>query len=332
MDYCYQCRRTLNGALVCPGCGAYAPDIAPPSAAYRGDAGPAAAPWESAGHPPLDLYRAEPYSTGMHAAQPHRDPAGAHAAAQAAASLFDSPQSTAGTDGAGGLGDTAGPGGDFAFDEGPATDSVLGPASIAPTLHRGRAARRRQMERWKKNRRRAAAATAVALFGGGVTVASMSHSGKGSPTAASAGNPEVPTSLHTDTASSQRTTDGNAAPDTAKSGTPNAGSTGRQPDVRTTHPSTDSVASVPRTVIPSSRPVSYTVTTRPGPSTTGAPAPTTTTAPSAPTHYTSGSVAPTSGTGSTAATPPSQQPAPPASSTPSTPPPKQLCLLIICLG
>ena len=33
MDYCYSCRRNLNGALVCPGCGAYAPDIAPP--AYR---------------------------------------------------------------------------------------------------------------------------------------------------------------------------------------------------------------------------------------------------------------------------------------------------------
>ncbi|AJE81850.1 MULTISPECIES: hypothetical protein [Streptomyces] len=29
MDYCDTCRRTLNGALVCPGCGAYAPDIAP---------------------------------------------------------------------------------------------------------------------------------------------------------------------------------------------------------------------------------------------------------------------------------------------------------------
>ncbi|MET7476006.1 hypothetical protein ABZT17_16785 [Streptomyces sp. NPDC005648] len=29
MDYCSSCRRHLNGALVCPGCGAYAPDIAP---------------------------------------------------------------------------------------------------------------------------------------------------------------------------------------------------------------------------------------------------------------------------------------------------------------
>ncbi|KMS75405.1 hypothetical protein ACM01_10495 [Streptomyces viridochromogenes] len=29
MDYCSSCRRHLNGALVCPGCGAYAPDIDP---------------------------------------------------------------------------------------------------------------------------------------------------------------------------------------------------------------------------------------------------------------------------------------------------------------
>ncbi|MGW2644193.1 SCO2400 family protein [Streptomyces sp. NPDC001393] len=40
MDYCSSCRRHLNGALVCPGCGAYAPDIAPP----RTDAGVSAAP------------------------------------------------------------------------------------------------------------------------------------------------------------------------------------------------------------------------------------------------------------------------------------------------
>ncbi|WP_443049130.1 SCO2400 family protein [Streptomyces sp. NBC_00316] len=31
MDYCSSCRRVLNGALVCPGCGDYAPDIAPPA-------------------------------------------------------------------------------------------------------------------------------------------------------------------------------------------------------------------------------------------------------------------------------------------------------------
>ncbi|MFI7415080.1 hypothetical protein ACIBU0_41240 [Streptomyces sp. NPDC049627] len=33
MDYCSSCRRHLNGALVCPGCGAYAPDIAPSAVA-----------------------------------------------------------------------------------------------------------------------------------------------------------------------------------------------------------------------------------------------------------------------------------------------------------
>ncbi|MET9956171.1 hypothetical protein ABZ135_32150 [Streptomyces sp. NPDC006339] len=31
MDYCSTCRRNLNGVFVCPGCGAYAPDIAPPA-------------------------------------------------------------------------------------------------------------------------------------------------------------------------------------------------------------------------------------------------------------------------------------------------------------
>ncbi|MFI8962392.1 hypothetical protein ACIGO8_09770 [Streptomyces sp. NPDC053493] len=35
MDYCSSCRRHLNGALVCPGCGAYAPDIAPTTADGR---------------------------------------------------------------------------------------------------------------------------------------------------------------------------------------------------------------------------------------------------------------------------------------------------------
>jgi hypothetical protein len=35
MDYCSSCRRHLNGALVCPGCGAYAPDIAPVTSGGR---------------------------------------------------------------------------------------------------------------------------------------------------------------------------------------------------------------------------------------------------------------------------------------------------------
>ncbi|GAA4002098.1 SCO2400 family protein [Streptomyces plumbiresistens] len=44
MDYCSTCRRHLNGALVCPGCGAYAPDIAPATTPTSVTAGAAAAP------------------------------------------------------------------------------------------------------------------------------------------------------------------------------------------------------------------------------------------------------------------------------------------------
>ncbi|MFI0508940.1 hypothetical protein ACH3Y9_02110 [Streptomyces sp. WSLK1-5] len=47
MDYCSSCRRHLNGALACPGCGAYAPDIAPPAHLYA-TTGTAAAAWDEA--------------------------------------------------------------------------------------------------------------------------------------------------------------------------------------------------------------------------------------------------------------------------------------------
>lgn len=47
MDYCSSCRRHLNGALACPGCGAYAPDIAPPAHLYA-TTGVAAAAWDEA--------------------------------------------------------------------------------------------------------------------------------------------------------------------------------------------------------------------------------------------------------------------------------------------
>ncbi|MGW2121853.1 SCO2400 family protein [Streptomyces sp. NPDC001758] len=45
MDYCS--RRHLNGALVCPGCGAYAPDIAPGVIGGRTVPGPATTAAES---------------------------------------------------------------------------------------------------------------------------------------------------------------------------------------------------------------------------------------------------------------------------------------------
>ncbi|MFF4800043.1 hypothetical protein ACFY1U_16800 [Streptomyces sp. NPDC001351] len=58
MDYCSSCRRHLNGALVCPGCGAYAPDIAPVTSHGRAVPAPAAtAMWPEAEEPPgTDAY------------------------------------------------------------------------------------------------------------------------------------------------------------------------------------------------------------------------------------------------------------------------------------
>jgi hypothetical protein len=47
MDYCSSCRRHLNGALVCPGCGAYAPDIAPHTAAPSARATSGTAAWQA---------------------------------------------------------------------------------------------------------------------------------------------------------------------------------------------------------------------------------------------------------------------------------------------
>ncbi|MEU0966834.1 hypothetical protein ABZ357_15965 [Streptomyces sp. NPDC005917] len=52
MDYCSSCRRHLNGALVCPGCGAYAPDIAPRTGATTPWQTPAVSAW----HDDTDVY------------------------------------------------------------------------------------------------------------------------------------------------------------------------------------------------------------------------------------------------------------------------------------
>ncbi|MGP4043862.1 SCO2400 family protein [Streptomyces sp. 2A115] len=136
MDYCSSCRRHLNGALVCPGCGAYAPDIAPATADGRTVPAPAimattgtAAAWESTA--PSDTL----YDGRLHAMADE---------AAVEAGMSDAPQ-------------TAPPG-----------DLVA-----VPSAPQGRAARRRQRARWKKNQRRAVVATAVALVGGGLTVAAM---------------------------------------------------------------------------------------------------------------------------------------------------------------
>ncbi|WP_157878536.1 SCO2400 family protein [Streptomyces chattanoogensis] len=133
MDYCSSCRRNLNGALVCPGCGDYAPDIAPPAQHHRGAAAADATawdPWQPAEAPAPGVRRGA-----------HRGAAAADGDA-AAEAVTDTPGAAS------------------------SADSKSGAAT-----GQGRAARRRQLARWKKHRRRAAAATAFALAGGALTVA-----------------------------------------------------------------------------------------------------------------------------------------------------------------
>ncbi|GHC98265.1 hypothetical protein GCM10010313_06750 [Streptomyces violarus] len=163
MDYCSSCRRHLNGALVCPGCGAYAPDIDPSAA--DGRTGPAAAArpavplawregnvwddrtvWDGTRAGTRELHLAYTGPAGSRET-PVTDPSGDH-------EIPDTDPS----DGHGGAGTAA-------------VDDYQVP-------QQGRAARRRQMARWKKNQRRAVVATAVALVGGGLTVAAMKGDSK----------------------------------------------------------------------------------------------------------------------------------------------------------
>lgn len=155
MDYCSWCRRNLNGALVCPDCGAYAPDIAPPPHRLHSRAPSTAPMWEThrAQEPTPESY------PGVHCSDVAPIDTGASEDAAVDASGAGSPNDS---------------------------------ARAAPTTQ-GRAARRRQLARWKKNRRRAVAATAVALVGGGLTVAAL-------PTGSSTGRAQATSALEPGTA------------------------------------------------------------------------------------------------------------------------------------
>lgn len=59
MDYCSSCRRHLNGALACPGCGAYAPDIAPRGTGATVWRTPADNAWQDPEPDPYDPYARE---------------------------------------------------------------------------------------------------------------------------------------------------------------------------------------------------------------------------------------------------------------------------------
>lgn len=271
MDYCSECRRHLNGALVCPGCGAYAPDIAPPGTggSPAGTAGPEVTsfPWEF--EPAAEPFPGEP-------------------AAVASADVGD-----------------------------------------APVVREGRAARRRQLARWKKNQRRAVVATAVALVGGGLTLASMDRHTADRAQAATlpddrstgaAPQDEAPDQAHDPSATTGTRPAHHSAPTTR---TP--GGTGPVRQTLATHhtaPSnTQPDSAAPADPVTRPRPAgtqrAYTTTpSAPATGHTTSPAPTTSSTP-APAPTTGGS-----DQGTTSSTPPAR-----ASTSP-----EQLCVLVLCIG
>ncbi|MGW2615541.1 SCO2400 family protein [Streptomyces sp. NPDC001500] len=171
MDYCSSCRRHLNGALVCPGCGAYAPDIAPVTTHDRVVPARAAQPMYTTTYAEPTPWT-EP-SRGPAPAASHREPPHASLSATSAPSFA--------------------PSSDRPGDRSPLASSGTGDVPSvepAPAAPRGRAARRRQLARWKKHQRRAVVATAVALVGGGLTVAALDRQGGDRTQAAAA--PELP--------------------------------------------------------------------------------------------------------------------------------------------
>ncbi|MGW1885863.1 SCO2400 family protein [Streptomyces sp. NPDC001970] len=200
MDYCSACRRNLNGALVCPGCGAYAPDIAPPSRHLRND-GVSGATTQRAWH-----LEAAP-APGPYPDAHHHGAARIYGASPTGNSVSDDATADASD-----------------------TDPADGYEGVAST-GQGRAARRRQLARWKKNRRRAAAATAVALVGGGLTVAALPTSKPSNDRTHAAPPPEpVPTGTTPSTAAVEPPSE---QPDTRVSPQPGTGrppTAGRQQD------------------------------------------------------------------------------------------------------
>ncbi|GGV57779.1 hypothetical protein ABZ178_16355 [Streptomyces massasporeus] len=309
MDYCSSCRRHLNGALVCPGCGAYAPDIDPSTIGGRSGTAPvpamAPAPVAAPGGPAAWEY---PAATGtwhdgtVWDETPARTPEG------------------------------PGSGSSDAYDA-PDTDTAEG----YEARPQGRAARRRQMARWKKNQRRAVVATAVALVGGGLTVAAMNGNAK--PGVQAAATPEDTTMggaageapTYAEPTSSQKDTPRSAATPTTPSHADRASrhERSRAADPRTTPADTHTDAAAAPRELP--------LTTAPRKTVTDTVDTATGTAGSSASKVTEPTTPPAAGSGSDAQQPSSPSTPPPAATTaPETSPadskPKELCLLVICLG
>ncbi|MFD9096209.1 hypothetical protein [Streptomyces collinus] len=211
-----------------------------------------------------------------------------------------------------------------------------------PPASRGRAARRRQLARWKKNKRRAAVATTIALVGGGLTLASLDRQSPARAQAASApddrGMGSVGGQAAVDVEPEPAPPGTHASPGTghpAHAGAATAARRHGSPAAPRTAPS-DTHPDAAAAPLPAQAPAARQQAV--APVSGGTSGHDTTTGTTTGTATTSGS-----GTGSTA----QQQPAPAAtpsgggttdSSAPRTSPspaatsPSQLCLLVVCLG
>ncbi|MFG2894625.1 hypothetical protein [Streptomyces sp. NPDC048248] len=236
---------------MCPGCGAYAPDIAPPG--YRPDAPSDAttATWEA--------WDAQETAVS----RPQHDPFG-----------FDfAPVGVSGSS-TDAIADTAeAP----AIAGGSSADGFTTPSSTG----QGRAARRRQLARWKKHRRRAAAAATFAIAGGALTASLLPGKPSAGHTQAAAASPDpertvadsMPerpdsrASRHSDTrkpTSDDRAqhTDVATTPPATTSGRPSTAATGRPQAAPSTAPHTASTMSK-KTHTASARPEATPTTSAP---------------------------------------------------------------------
>lgn len=278
MHYCSKCRRHLNGALVCPGCGAYAPDIAPPAAGRVSSQSASidGTPPAHALHDPLA------FDTWHDGALPGEEDGAA----------WDTSDSAASTD----VGDV-------------------------PIVREGRAARRRQLARWKKNKRRAAVATAVALVGGGLTLTAMDRNSPDQARAATAPDEQSMGGVKEQTPAYARPASAPPTPhrssDTSATDSPASGA-----------PRQQTLAASPRTTPPIAQPDAA---APPAPATTSVPQPTNTPSASGDNDPTGTSAEQPSAPAPTNSTDPGTSQTG-SGSTPAATSPAQVCLLVLCIG
>lgn len=201
-------------------------------------------------------------------------------------------------------------------DSGAATD-----VGDVPIAREGRAARRRQLARWKKNKRRAAVATAVALVGGGLTLTAMDRSSPDQARAATAPDEQSMGGVKEQTPAYARPTPASSTPHRSSS-------TSETASPASDAPRRQALAASSRSTPPSAR---TDAAAPPAPATPSLPQPNNTPSPSGDNAQ--------DPTGTTAAQPsapaPTESTDPGTSQTGSTPAstsPPELCLLVLCIG